>query len=131
MTTPETVSTLLKGKNVVILADDYIPYEYIVNFISTLDESNIHIVKYPEHIYRYTKINFKRAKIVKFRELKLDDILKLDTDSYILTFFFGKRSNKDKEWLLKIYKETIVRHFENLVLSEKGFDYDEDSPLFG
>lgn len=131
MTTPEHVSSLLKGKNVVILADDYIPYEYIVKFIATLNESNVCIVKYPEHIYRYTKINFKRAKISRAREIKLDDILKLDKNSYILTFFFGKRTNKDKEWLLKIYKETIVRQFENLVLSEKGFDYDEDSPLYG
>lgn len=131
MSKNEDVSELLKGKNIVILADDYIPYEYIVKFIATLNHSNVHIVKYPEHIYRYTKINFKRAKIQKFKQLKLDDILKLDRDKYILTFFFGKRNNKDKEWLLKIYKETIVRRFENLVLSEKGFDYDEDSPLYG
>lgn len=131
MSESKEVSELLKGKNIVILADDYIPYEYIVNFIATLNHSNVHIVKYPEHIYRYTKINFKRAEIKKFKQLRLDDILKLDKDEYILTFFFGKKSNKDKEWLLKIYKETIVRRFENLVLSEKGFDYDEDSPLYG
>lgn len=130
MSNEQNIGRLLEGKNVVILADDYIPYEYIVKFIATLTKSRIHIIKYPEHIYRYTKINFKRAGIRPYKELKLDDILKLNKEEYILTFFFGKRSNRDKEWLLKIYKETIVRYFENFVLSEKGFDYDENSPLF-
>jgi|DEB0MinimDraft_10_1074344.scaffolds.fasta_scaffold42554_4 hypothetical protein len=127
----EAISASLVGKNIVILSDDYIPYEYIMKFIATLQDSKVHIVKYPEHIYRYTKINFKRAGIERQKDIYLDDILKLDKDSYILSFFFGKRTNKDKEWLLKIYKETIVRNFVNLTLSEKGFDYDENNPLFG
>jgi len=125
------ISATLINKNVVILSDDYIPYEYIMKFIATLTDSRVHIVKYPEHIYRYTKINFKKAGVQRQKDIYLDDILKLDKDSYILSFFFGKRVNKDKEWLLKIYKETVVRGFVNLTLSEKGFDYDEDNPLFG
>ena len=68
MSTPDHVAKLLVDKNVVILADDYIPYEYIVNFIATLHSSNIYIVKYPEHIYRYT--NNKDNSLSIFDKLK-------------------------------------------------------------
>lgn len=120
----------LKNKNVVVISDDYIPYYYILQFASYLADSRVHILSYPEHIYRYTKINFKKAGITRLTILDKNKMLKLDKDKYVLVLFFGKRSNEDKKWLLSLYRRFLLNDYEIINLTEKGVEYDEDSPLF-
>lgn len=120
----------LKDKNLIIIADDYIPYEYILKFASEIKESKIHILSYPEHIYRYTKINFKKAGHANIRVVYRNKVLKIDKKDYILLLFFGKRQNEDKKWLLSFYRKFLINNYEIVTLTEEGAEYDEDSSIF-
>jgi hypothetical protein len=120
----------LKDKNVIIISDDYIPYEYILKFASNLYDSKIWILSYPEHLYRYTKINFKKAGILNTKILLKNKIFKIDKSNFAIILFFGKKNNDDKKWLLSFYRKFLLNDYELITLTEDGVEYDEDSPLF-
>lgn len=127
----DSLISSLKKKNVIIISDDFIPYEYVLKFASRLSESKIWILSYPEHLYRYTKINFKKAGIPNTKTFFKNKILKIDKNEYSLILFFGKKHNQDKEWLLSFYRKFLINDYDLITLTEDGVEYDEDRPVSG
>lgn len=119
----------LSGKSIVIASDDYIPYPYIKSFIPYISESRITLLQEPVKYYKYTKIllnsfDIKHINFLKFKKIEES----YDKSIYIL--FFGKKNNKDKEFLLTLSRMLLLDNQEVIALSENGVDIDEDSSIY-
>lgn len=119
----------LSGKSLVIASDDYIPYPYIKSFLPYISNSKITLLQEPIRYYKYTKILLNSFDIKHINFLKFKKIEESYNESiYIL--FFGKKYNKDKEFLLTLSRMLLLENQEVIALSENGVDIDEDSSIY-
>lgn len=119
----------LSGKSLVIASDDYIPYPYIKSFLPYISNSKITLLQEPIRYYKYTKILLNSFDIKHINFLKFKKIQESYNESiYIL--FFGKKNNKDKEFLLTLSRMLLLENQEVIALSENGVDIDEDSSIY-
>ena len=119
----------LKNKKVLVLSDTSYPYDYVVNFLKNLKDSQVYIYICPATTSRFVKLWMKlflnkKVNIIKDKHYKL--FFKDKIDEYEIVLIFGKVKNTEQIMLRSLLRNMLISYKDITIVSNKGIDCDEN-----
>ena len=130
MLNPNSIDfSYLHDKKVLILSDTNVRYDYINNFLDTLEQSKVFIYIAPASTSRFIKlwtkiaIN-KKANIIYDKNYEFFYSNKIK--DYEICILLGKNKTKETPILTRLIRDMLLTYTNITIVTNKGIDCDEN-----